>query len=265
MKKSNRLLLFASALAVVLSVYLFRPGVATGQRICVITTANGIDYGFSKLRINVERQGGNLMTINPLYQSTSDAVSNSSGMVLFLHQAEGESITRSAFNEVMERVWNGGRAVIFVTELGANTYADLVLDSLRTATKVSDGLFTENSTPNYIQELGSGRLGAGPVQYQRGQVTRTYNPSMADVFFLPPISSEKEIVLQKKRVENLSSGEKKVVYMKMNHGEGVVILAASPQTKEGFANPFFSDTNIGRYENRALATRLVRWLSSSTS
>lgn len=262
--KTDRFALLASALLIALGFQALQPTAAVGQNICIVMRQNGIEYSFNKLRINIERQGGELRTVNPTYQSTSEALHDITGAILFLHQADGTSITERAFSNVLDHVKSGGRAVIFVTEMGASTYSELILDSLRTATKTTNGLFAETSTPNYIKVLGNGRIGADPVQYQRGDVTRTYNPEMANVFFLPPLI-DKDIVLEKSTVQDLETEKQKVVSLRMRHGKGELILTTSPQTKEGFANPFFSDTNFDKFDNRKITTRLVRWLISPGS
>lgn len=234
-----------------------------GQDLCVVATEVGVDYEYDKLATNINRRGGDLQTINPIYQSTREALQDASGVILLLHQVEGETRTRTAFRQTLKHVRRGGRAALFFTEQGIDSYETIVLDSLQTAIRTSEGLFPGNATPNYIEALGKGRLGSGPITYQRGDVTRQYEPSLADMYFLPPLGAEKK-VLEKGEVENRSTNETLTVYLKMRHGEGTLIIASSPQTREGIGNPFFSDENIERYDNRQLTDRLVQWLQSSS-
>lgn len=233
-----------------------------GQDIAIVGTEVGIDYSYAKFRMNVARRGGDLVEISPIFDQVDLSGSDTQGVVFFLHQVENEEDTAEDLRTVLDFVERGGRAAIFYTDQAIRAYQDLTLRGLGIALKRDTGIFTNRFTRNYIAELGDGQIGSGLVEYQRGNIRSEYEPDFPDLYFLPPIGERK--ILDQNSVRSRTSGEDRLVYLKMQYGDGQVIVTLSPQTREGFISPFFADTNYGLYDNRALASRLAAWLLGST-
>lgn len=233
-----------------------------GQDITIVSTEVGIEYSYTKFRTNVARRGGDLTERSPIFDQVTLDGSDTRGVIFCLHQVENEEDTGEDLRTVLDFVEQGGRAIIFYTDQAIRAYQDITLRTLGIALKRDPGIFTDRFTRNYITELGGGQIGSGMVEYQRGNIRSEYEPDFPDLYFLPPIGQRE--ILDQNSVQSKASGEDRLVYLKIQHGEGQVIVTLSPQTREGFISPFFADTNYNLYDNRRLSSRLAAWLMGAS-
>jgi hypothetical protein len=231
------------------------------QRVKVISTESGIRYSYSKFENNIIRRGGRLNVVNPVYDDLDMDEGGTSGAILLLHQVKHESITKRAFEKAVSFAEEGGRVALFFTDRGARAYAQKTSNLLGVIVKKDRDMFEGRYTRNYMSELGKGRIGCGSIGYRQGNNVYQFMPDMANVFFLPPLTEE--VVLGQNKIRSYSSGQNRTVYVKMKHGEGEIIIATSPQTDQGMANPFFADANYNLFANRQLSSRLAEWLMAS--
>jgi hypothetical protein len=246
----------------VLGLTLLAGTLVKAQRVKVISTQSGIRYSYSSFENSVIRRGGRLSVVNPVYDDLNMEQEGTSGAVLLLHQLEHESITKRAFEKVVSFAEQGGRVALFFTDRGARAYARKASNLLEVIVKKDQDMFEGRYTRNYISELGKGRIGCGSIGYRQGNNVYQFKPDMANVFFLPPLAQE--VVIDQNKVRSYASGQNRTVYVKMKRGNGEIIIASSPQTNQGMANPFFADANYSLFSNRTLSNQLAEWLMGSS-